>query len=170
MHTAGSTDEGGIAQELRERYFLGRLSEELSELIAEQSAVAFDAAGIVIPVKSCSLMVAIERLQPAAARDLADALDRSHQLVSQKLPKLLQLGLVECDGDPDDLRRKLYRLTHKGVEQMALLRELDPRIDAAYADLCADVGDLPQILRDALSGLRDRPIIDRIGTLPSSAV
>ena len=86
------------------RTFLGRLSEQLSELIEQQSAEVFKRAGIIIPVKSSSLMGAIGTLGPISVADLVRALDRSHQLIQQKMPKLLALGLVSRRPDPADQR------------------------------------------------------------------
>ena len=75
------------------RTFLGRLSEQLSELIEQQSAEVFKRAGLVIPVKSSSLMGAIALLGPVSVADLGRALDRSHQLIQQKIPKLATLRI-----------------------------------------------------------------------------
>ncbi len=144
-----------------DRHFLGRLSEELSDLIAQQSRALMGERGIIIPPKSCSLMVAIEHHQPASARVLADALGRSHQLVSQKLPKLIELELLEVVPNPSDRREKLYRMTPHGKEQMALFRQLQPHLERVYADLFEEVGDVAAILRAALGALNDRPLLER---------
>ena len=143
--------------------FLGRLSETLSDLIEAQSAEVFAAAGLLIPVKSASLMRAIEASEPASAVDLARALDVSHQLVLQKTPKLLALGLVARVPCPDDGRRKLFSLTDAGRRQLALLRALEPRFVAAYETLREEVGDVHGLLRDAVEALRRRPLPDRLG-------
>lgn len=144
-----------------DRHFLGRLSEELSDVIARQSRELMHERGISIPPKSCSLMVAIGQHQPASARVLADALGRSHQLVSQKLPKLIDLRLLESVANPSDRREKLYRMTSHGEAQMALFRQLQPHLERIYADLFAEVGDVSAILRAALAALEDRPLLQR---------
>ncbi|MDJ0643997.1 MAG: MarR family winged helix-turn-helix transcriptional regulator [Erythrobacter sp.] len=144
-----------------DRHFLGRLSEELSDLIAQQSRELMVDRGIVIPPKSCSLMVAIDRHQPASARMLADALGRSHQLMSQKLPKLVGLDLVETIADPNDGRAKLYRLTAHGEAQIASFRHLQPHLERIYIELFEEVGDLSAILRAAVDALEKRPLRDR---------
>ena len=109
-----------------DRTFLGRLSEQLSELIEQQSAEVFKRAGIVIPVKSSSLLGAIATLGPVSVADLVRALDRSHQLIQQKIPKLLALDLVSRRPDPNDLRINLIEITDRGREQLALLDRLTP--------------------------------------------
>ena len=162
MSTAGSKNNADTKIRFAERHFLGRLSEELSELIAMQCAEAFDEEGLVIPVKSCSLMIAVEAREPASAKQLADALDRSHQLVSQKLPKLLKLDLLECEQDPQDSRQKLYRLTEFGREQIALFHALQTRLELAYERLHKEAGDVTGLLRSTLAALRDKPISERL--------
>lgn len=144
------------------RTFLGRLSEQLSELIEQQSAEVFQRAGIVIPVKSSSLLGAIATLGPVCVADLVRALDRSHQLIQQKMPKLLALGLVSRRPDPDDQRVILIEITDRGREQLALLDELDPRLDRAYAEMEEDAGPVFEGISRAISALKSRPLIDRI--------
>ncbi|WAC60496.1 MarR family winged helix-turn-helix transcriptional regulator [Brevundimonas sp. SL130] len=144
------------------RTFLGRLSEQLSELIEQQSAEVFQRAGIVIPVKSSSLMAAIETLGPVSIADLVRALDRSHQLIQQKMPKLLTLGLVSRRPNPDDQRVMLIELTDKGREQLALLDALDDQFDRAYAEMEADAGPVFDTIGRAIKSLKARPLSERM--------
>ena len=146
-----------------EKHFLGRISEELSDLIALQSAELLAEAGVVIPPKSCSLMLAIERHHPASAKDLASALDRSHQLVSQKLPKLVKLGLLECIENPEDRRQKLYHLTAKGAEQLNQFHEVQKPLESVYRQLEDEVGEVGKAISDALLALSAKSLSERIG-------
>lgn len=150
------------------KLFLGRLSETLSNLIEAQSADVFAANGLLIPVKSCSLMLTVEALEPASAIDLARALDCSHQLVLQKTPKLTELGMVVRVPCPDDRRRKLFSLTDRGREQLALFRSLEPRFVTAYNDLEAAIGDIHTVLQTSIAALRQRPLEERMGGRRSS--
>jgi len=144
------------------RTFLGRLSEQLSELIEQQSAEVFERAGLVIPVKSSSLMGAIATLGPVSVADLVRALNRSHQLIQQKMPKLLKLGLVSRRPDPDDQRVVLIELTDKGREQLALLDSLDAEFERAYAEMEEDAGPVFDSISRAIASLKARPLIDRM--------
>ncbi|RYG15292.1 MAG: MarR family transcriptional regulator, partial [Caulobacteraceae bacterium] len=140
----------------------GRLSEQLSELIEQQSAEVFQRAGIVIPVKSSSLMAAIATLGPVSIADLVRALDRSHQLIQQKMPKLLMLGLVSRRPNPDDQRVMLIELTDKGREQLALLDAIDDQFDRAYAEMEADAGPVFDTIGRAIKSLKARPLSERM--------
>jgi DNA-binding MarR family transcriptional regulator len=144
------------------RTFLGRLSEQLSELIEQQSAEVFKRAGIVIPVKSSSLLRAIATLGPVSVAELVRALDRSHQLIQQKMPKLLTLGLVSRRPDPDDQRVSLIEITDKGREQLRLFETLAPEFDRAYAEIEEDAGPVFEGIGRAIDALTSRSLIDRI--------
>lgn len=144
------------------RTFLGRLSEQLSDLIEQQSAEVFRRAGIVIPVKSSSLLGAIATLGPVSVAELVRALDRSHQLIQQKIPKLLTLELVSRRPNPDDQRVILIEITDKGREQLALLDGLAPAFDRAYAEMEEDAGPVFDGINRAIGALESRPLIDRI--------
>ena len=144
------------------RTFLGRLAEDLSDLIAGQSQALFAARNIAIPVRSVSLVVALARLQPATATELADALAKSHQLVSQKLPKLLQLGLVERSECPTDRRRKLYSLTDAGRADLDRFTRLQPALERMYDELAAEVGDIHALLRKTTHALETSSLAERL--------
>lgn len=145
--------------------FLGRAVERLSILIAEQSQIVFDRMGIVIPVRSCSLMIHLAALGPASASDLARKLGHSHQLVMQKIPKLISLGLIDHRNDDDDARRRLFELTDKGVTQLAKFEQCTSLILAAYDGLFAEVGDVREFVDRAVNALSERPIDERIAAL-----
>ncbi len=144
------------------RTFLGRLSEQLSELIEQQSAEVFKRAGLVIPVKSSSLLGAIATLGPVSVADLGRALDRSHQLLQQKIPKLVKLELVTRQSDPDDQRVILIEITDKGRGQLALLDSLDGAFEDAYVEMEKDAGPVFDAIKRAIASLKARPLIDRI--------
>lgn len=145
-----------------DRTFLGRLSEQLSELIEQQSAEVFKRAGIVIPVKSSSLLGAIATLGPVSVADLVRALDRSHQLIQQKIPKLLALDLVSRRPDPNDLRINLIEITDRGREQLALLDGLTPEFERAYAEMEEEAGPVFDAVARAIRSLKARSLNDRI--------
>ena len=145
------------------RIFLGRLSEQLSDLIEQQSAEVFKRAGLVMPVKSASLLRAIATLGPVSVSDLVRALDRSHQLIQQKMPKLVTLGLVTRRPDPADQRIILIEITDTGREQLALLDGLAPAFERAYAEMEQDAGPVFDGIRRAIDALKARALVDRMG-------
>ena len=144
------------------RTYLGRLSEQLSELIEQQSAEVFERAGLVIPVKSSSLMGAIATLGPVSVADLVRALNRSHQLIQQKMPKLMALDLVSRRPDPNDQRVNLIEITDRGREQLAMLDKLTPEFERAYAEMEEEAGPVFDTIGRAIRSLKTRALSDRM--------
>lgn len=144
--------------------FLGRTVERLSVLIAEQSKAVFDDRGIVIPVRSCSLMTVLAKLGAASASDLARELGHSHQLVMQKIPKLISLGLIRDRIDDEDARRRLFQLTDTGIAQFAKFEQCTVLLRTAYARLFAEVGDVKDLVERTTAALDDAPLRDRVGS------
>ncbi len=147
--------------------FLGRLSEALSQTIEDQTRDLFDATGIVIPVRSCSLLTALRQAGEASAAGLARALGQSHQLVIQKCPALIRLGLMTQHPDPADARRKLFRLTAKGHAQMVMLDSYSDGITAVYQRLFEETGDVHAMILKTLEALKERPLHQRAAPTPA---
>ncbi|HWW55793.1 MAG TPA: MarR family winged helix-turn-helix transcriptional regulator [Sphingopyxis sp.] len=154
-----STD---IPTDLDDISFLGRLSEALSQRIEEQTRPLFEDAGITVPVRSCSLLSALNNAGEATAAELARTLGQSHQLVIQKCPALLRLGLVTQHADPNDARRKIFRLTDAGRDQLRRLDAYSARITEVYRTLFEEVGDVHGAILKALDALADKPLAVRI--------
>ena len=141
--------------------FLGRLSEALSQRIEEQTRPLFDDAGITVPVRSCSLLAALSAAGEASAAELARALGQSHQLVVQKCPALLRLGVITQHADPADARRKIFRLTSEGHMQLDRIEAYSVRITEVYHQLFDEVGDVHAAIRAALDALAKKPLRER---------
>ena len=141
--------------------FLGRLSEALSQRIEEPTRPLFDEAGITVPVRSCSLLTALGNAGEASAADLARTLGQSHQLVVQKCPALLRLGLITQHADPADARRKIFRLTDAGRDQLTRIDAYSVRISDVYRTLFEEVGDVHGAILKALDALDARPLSER---------
>jgi DNA-binding MarR family transcriptional regulator len=121
----------------------------------------FDEAGITVPVRSCSLLTALSKAGEASAAELARALGQSHQLVVQKCPALLRLDLVTQHPDPADARRKIFRLTDAGRDQLRRIDAYSVRISEVYRALFAEVGDVHGAILKALHALADKPLSER---------
>lgn len=156
------TDRRNKNVEIDDGVFLGRAAERLSTLIEDQSKLVFDAMGIVIPVRSCSLMTVLAKLEAASASDLARELGHSHQLVMQKIPKLARLGLIDHRNDEDDARRRIFYLTDNGLKQMANFEQCSERLSAAYQRLYAEVGDVRKLIDQTVNALSEMPLNRRL--------
>jgi DNA-binding MarR family transcriptional regulator len=107
-------------------------------------------------------MGAIATLGPVSVADLGRALDRSHQLIQQKVPKLEKLGLVARQPDPEDQRVTLIAITDRGREQLALLDRLDGAFERAYAEMEHDAGPVFDGINAAIRSLKARSLIERM--------
>ncbi len=143
--------------------FLGKRVDKLSALIEQQVAEVFQELGIIVPVRSCSLMVALVNLGSASIADIAKYLQQSHQLVSQKTPVLTRLDLLSSGPDPHDSRRKVFRLTEVGLKQCELLNQHTDIIIKAYANLNAEIGvNIYELLGQTIVALEKNSLYNRV--------
>lgn len=146
--------------------YVGKRAEQLSGLIEHQVLPVFDEIGIIVPVRSCSLMIMLEELSIASAADLARRLEQSHQLILQKIPALERQKLLERKSDPADKRRKVFRLTPKGKKQVALLKQNACLFEQAYEALNQELGvDVFDVLGRAIAALQAKDLATRIDEL-----
>lgn len=140
--------------------FIGKQADDLGQLISEQIKPLYVSLGIVVPVKSCSIIHTLSRLGQASVTEIARVLNQSHQLVKQKLPRLIQLALIEDHADPNDKRKTYYALTQLGQDQADLLRQHS--LEKVYAQLSDQVGaDLYRVLTAAISELKNQDLYSR---------
>ncbi len=146
------------------RSFIGKQADDLGQLIKVQIQPLLEKLGIVVPVKSCSIIHYLYQSDDNSLADLAKQLQQSHQLVKQKLPRLIDLGLVTKTQDNNDKRRSIYQLTDQGREQAELLEENS--LLHVYEDLSNEIGaNLYQVLNDAIESLKQKDLLTRFETL-----
>jgi len=140
--------------------FIGKQADDLSNLIREQIKPIYESLGIVVPVKSCSVIHYLNKFDDLSVTDLAKHLKQSHQLVKQKLPKLHGLGLIEQRDDDNDKRRSTYHLTKEGKLQAKLLDENS--LISVYQHLSNEIdADLHKVLNKAINGLKQKDLLTR---------
>lgn len=141
---------------------LGKRAEDLSNLIEEQSQPIFDSQGIIVPIKSCSTLLSLLELQQASVTDLARQLAQSHQLVKQKLPKLIKLGVIKQFPDKDDKRRTLYSLTPEGEVQSQKIKEYLEQSEKLVDSISQDIGiDIFDTIDNAIKAMKERSLLER---------
>ncbi|GAA4356152.1 winged helix DNA-binding protein [Kangiella marina] len=141
---------------------LGKRAEDLSNLIEEQSQPIFDSLGIIVPIKSCSTLLSLFELQQASVTDLARQLDQSHQLVKQKLPKLLKLEVIQQSPDKEDKRRTLYSLTPEGLVQSKKIKEYLKQSEKLVNSISQDIGvDIFDAIDNAIKAIKERSLLER---------
>ncbi|WP_223669075.1 MarR family winged helix-turn-helix transcriptional regulator [Kangiella shandongensis] len=141
---------------------LGKRAEDLSNLIEQQTQPIFDSLGIIVPIKSCSTLLTLSELDQASLADIARQLQQSHQLVKQKLPKLIKLDLIQQTADPEDKRRTLYFLTPQGKSQTQKIRDYLEQSETLVDSISKDIGvDLFDAIDQAIESMQNKSLWER---------
>lgn len=141
---------------------LGKRAEDLSNLIEQQTQPIFDSLGIIVPIKSCSTLLTLSELGQASLADIARQLQQSHQLVKQKLPKLIKLDLIQQTADPEDKRRTLYSLTPQGKSQTQKIRDYLKQSETLVDSISKDIGvDLFDAIDKAIESMQNKSLWER---------
>ncbi len=121
------------------------------------------AAGLSLPSQAVSSLLLIGDHGQISAADMAQQLKQPHQLVTQRVDKLMALGLVARFDDPADGRRKILGLTRKGKKELRMLevclRDAEQRFQRLYEQIECD---LSSITIRAIKALSSQPIADQL--------
>ena len=148
------------------RAYLGKRMQDFMELAHEQMTDVYVQKGLKIPVQGSSTLQALNPGSRQSLSDLARILHQPHQLVSQRIERLLKAGLVTRTPDPSDKRRSEYSLTSEGEDQWRLLNEVMEDVDMVHAELFAELGvDLLKVMDDAIAKISDNGLHERIFSL-----
>ena len=150
--------------------FLSNKLLRLVETIADQGEELLKSDGIQIPPRAISTVLMIGETKGVTAADIAGALDQPHQLATQRVALLIELGLVTKRPHATDSRRKVLELTAEGQAQYArmmdMLGHIRSAMDALYEELGCNLDDMAVKAVDALN---DHPLIERVGSPPNKA-
>lgn len=143
--------------------FFDRHLHKLRELITLQSDELFSALGISAPSPAVSTLLHLLANGSASIARLSDDLGYSHQLISQRLAQLSDMGFVERSADPRDKRRKLIKLTRRGRNEAQrvdnALPKLAKAIEGVFEEIDADVQVSVRAMRVAL---QNKSIVERV--------
>ena len=143
--------------------FIANQLERLAEQIVGQGNDMLEAAGIAFPSRAVSTVLYVGEHEPASTADIARALGQPHQVATQRVDLLIQLGIVERIDDPDDGRRKLLRLTAEGRDQFKVLTDRLEKAGQAFEALFAEIGcDLSAASQRAADALRKTSLLSRM--------
>jgi len=139
---------------------LGTRFKRIGERLQAQTQFLLDELGAGVPTNRYPYLAALDRLGPLTIGDLAQAIGISQPAVTRSLTQLIDLGLVEAGSATDDQRRRIVALSPAGQRLVDVgKRDVWPRVEAAVADLCAELsGPLLDQLAAIESGLAERPL------------
>jgi DNA-binding MarR family transcriptional regulator len=121
------------------RPFTAHRLRRLSELFLEGYAGWLPEIGVTAPARSLSTLLLLES-GPLGASEIAARLRFSHPLMINLLASLDKAGFVTLERDSKDARRRPARLTAEGKAEVARVKAAVHILDAAYAELFAEVG------------------------------
>lgn len=149
-----------------EAAFLAHFSRRLSELIIEQGTNIVESYGITTPTTAISSIYFLMAQNKATVADLAEALEVTHQMATQRVNVLEKLGLVFRKSNPEDKRAKTIHLTEIGIEEGKKLRPITEKINIAFELLNEQIGcDLMAKIRQTEIALIEKPLKQRIKEL-----
>lgn len=133
---------------------LGTRLKRLGERLQAATQAVMAESGVAIPAGQFPLLAAVDRLGPLTVGDLAEALGVTQPGITRNVAQLVTLGLLVVKPSPDDQRRRMVSLSAEGRRVVETgRRDVWPRIEAAVAELCAEL-DGP--LLDQLAAIEDR--------------
>ena len=146
--------------------FVANTLERLAGLIVEQGDGLFRDAGLSFPARAASTVLLLGERTRLSAADLAKTLDQPHQLVTQRVNLLIELGIVSRAGDSSDARRWILVLTAQGKREYEGLKTSLARADTAFAALSAEIGcNLADLAVSAIAALERSSVRDRVREL-----
>lgn len=142
---------------------MAHLAERLTDALCMSTQSLADATGLKAPIRTHSVLLLLLEQGAASLTEIARTDGQSHQLLASRLKPLEKLGLIERLADPNDARRRPYKLTQAGHHEALIVRSAIGEHTRAMNDLFAETGvDLIAALDNALEALRVRPLHDRM--------
>ncbi|WP_271078835.1 MarR family transcriptional regulator [Aurantiacibacter sp. MUD61] len=149
--------------------YLGKRLQDLLTVTEGQMKSVYAAHGLVIPVEGSSTLHILAPGTWMSLTEIARDLGQSHQLIAQRIDKLLKLKLVTKRDDPEDGRRSEYGLTPAGQEQWQRLDQLMLATTKVNQQLFEEIGcHLIQALDTAREALIRQDYQTRFGTITST--
>jgi DNA-binding MarR family transcriptional regulator len=139
---------------------LGSRFRRIGERLQADTQRIMDELDVPLQAAQYPFLGAVDTLGPLGIGELADAVGISQPGATRSLAQLVELGLLDIRQASDDQRRKVVTLTGKGQQLVdSAKRHVWPRIEAAVADLCADLsGPLLEQLAAMEDGLAEMPL------------
>ena len=142
--------------------FLGHELGVLRDKIASQGDEFLKRQGLSFPSRLCSTLIVIKENQPVTSAEIGRLLDIVHQHVTQRVNRLIDLGLVYRQVNRQDSRQKDLLLTPEGETQVRQMYRCLELIRQSYEQWFEELDvDLSSAVRRALESLESVTIEER---------
>lgn len=146
---------GSLALATRLKNLSERLARDVSQ-VYKQSAFDFEPRWF-------ALVYALKDGEELSVTELSTMLQQTHPAVNQVSNVLVEKGLVNERKDSSDQRKRLLKLSKKGIKLVADMNALWEKIRLANDELLAESGgDLLKNLDRVESALNEKSMFDRI--------
>lgn len=125
-------------------------------VVARLNRLATQRVALAIPGAQARLLSTIEDLDEARISELAAVDHCSQPTMTTQVRRLEDAGLTTRATDPNDARAVLVRITDKGIETLARVRQdraaaIDPELDRLSADERRTLAEAVTVLRRFLA-------------------
>ncbi|WP_024440652.1 MarR family winged helix-turn-helix transcriptional regulator [Mycobacterium sp. UM_WGJ] len=132
------------------------LGADLLSVVSRLNRLATQRVALPIPAAQARLLSTIEDLDVARISDLAAVDHCSQPTMTTQVRRLEDAGLTTRTPDPLDARAVLIRITDKGVDTMARVRQdraaaLDPELDRLSTEDRQTLADAVEVLHRFLA-------------------
>lgn len=132
------------------------LGADLLSVVARLNRLATQRVTLEIPGAQARLLSTIEDLNEARISELAAVDHCSQPTMTTQVRRLEDAGLTTRATDPNDARAVLVRITDKGVDTLARVRQdraaaIDPELDRLSADERRTLAEAVAVLRRFLA-------------------
>jgi len=142
--------------------FLGHELGVLRDKIASQGDEFLKSQGLSFPSRLCSTLIVIKENQPVTSADIGRLLGIVHQHVTQRVNRLIDLGLVYRQVNQQDSRQKNLLLTPEGETQVRQMYRCLKLIKQSYGKWFEELNvDLSSVVRKAMESLESDSIEQR---------
>ncbi|MHA7099977.1 MarR family winged helix-turn-helix transcriptional regulator [Roseivirga pacifica] len=153
--------ERNIIEELGSLALATRLK-NLSERLAKDVAQIYKESSFDFEPRWFTLFHALKNGEELAVTELAAMVQQTHPAVNQVANKLVKEGLAEERKDEVDQRKRLIKLSEKGLSLVERMEPLWKKIKAANDELLVESTDLLAALAKVETALDQKSIYDRV--------
>ncbi len=135
--------------------FLASKAKSLYDLIVQQGAQLLIDLGAHTPSNCTSIILLLECYDSLSTVEIAHKLNKSHQLISQRINRLETLNLIHRSVSDSDRRAKVISLTELGLEDVEKVKQAchvaDHHFQALYREINLNVGESIDQMKDKLT-------------------
>jgi len=134
--------------------FLASKAMSLYNLIVSQGTFLLKEVGAATPSNCVSVVLLLESYDSLSNVQIAQKLDKSHQLISTRINRLEKLGLISRDLDKEDKRAKVISLTKEGKSDLVKIKQAcriaDEHFQHLYRELDINIGKSLEMMEEVL--------------------